>query len=218
VTVSCADLESALRGEDDGLVFAFRQHADTCAACRDELRLWDEISAAAPFLRKEWPSPGLEARIHSDLRTPLLSVWRPPTAVLVALAAAACLVIGFLVFPHRPPESSSRVTATALSPDLETERLMSEKALAEVEQAQKAYIQAIDALSKVAAPRLANEGSAVFSAYREKLLVLDSAIEECRAQAEQNRFNAHLRLELLSIYQEKQRTLESLLREDPHAS
>lgn len=218
MTASCSDLEQALRGDDPALGIAFRTHALGCAACREELALWDGISAAAPALRKEWPSPRLEARIRSDLRSPARTGWRPPVAVFVALAAAACLVIGLLAFPHRAPDPSMGAVATSLPPNLEAERLMSEKALGEVEQAQKAYVQAIDALAKVAAQRLANENSAVFSAYREKLLVLDSAIEDCRAQAEQNRFNAHLRLELLSIYQEKQRTLESLLHEDPHAS
>lgn len=218
MTASCADLEPALRGDDAALGMAFRTHALTCAACREELALWDGMSAAAPGLRKDWPTPDLAARIRADLRSPVRPMWRPPTAVLVALAAAACLVIGLLVVARRTPDPSTAPLATTLPPDLEAERLMSEKALAQVEQAQKAYVEAIDALSKVAAPRLANDGSAVVSAYREKLLVLDSAIEECRAQAEQNRFNAHLRLELLSIYQEKQRTLESLLHEDPHAS
>jgi hypothetical protein len=218
VIASCSDLELALRGDDPSLAVAFRTHALACVACREELALWDGISAAAPSLRKEWPSPGLEARIRSEWRAAARPRWRPPTTAFVALAAAASLVIGLLVFPHRSLVSPGGTVGTAVPPDLEAERLISEKALAEVEQAQKAYVQAIDALSKVAAPRLANEGSAVFAAYREKLLVLDSAIEECRAQAEQNRFNAHLRLELLSIYQEKQRTLESLLHEDPHAS
>jgi len=51
--------------------------------------------------------------------------------------------------------------------------------------------------------------------YREKLLVLDSAIAECRAQLEQNSFNAHLRRELLSIYQMKHATLTEVLQEAP---
>jgi hypothetical protein len=50
--------------------------------------------------------------------------------------------------------------------------------------------------------------------YREKLLVLDSAIAECRAQLDQNRFNAHLRRELLSIYQMKQAALTEVLQEE----
>jgi hypothetical protein len=43
-------------------------------------------------------------------------------------------------------------------------------------------------------------------------MLIDAAIVECRANIERNRFNAHLRRELISIYQEKQRTLEDVMR------
>src|SRR5260370_1259166 len=56
-------------------------------------------------------------------------------------------------------------------------------------------------------PRLAN--------YHEKLLVLDSAIAELRAQAGLNPSNAQLRYQLLAMYQEKQRTLEEVLEVKP---
>jgi hypothetical protein len=47
--------------------------------------------------------------------------------------------------------------------------------------------------------------------YREKLQVLDSAIDDLRAQAGQNPSNAHLRYQLLAMYQEKQETLQDVL-------
>jgi hypothetical protein len=53
--------------------------------------------------------------------------------------------------------------------------------------------------------------------YREKLLLLDSAIAECRDRIDRNRFNARLRRELLSLYQEKQLTLQQVMKEDPDA-
>jgi len=49
--------------------------------------------------------------------------------------------------------------------------------------------------------------------YREKLDVLDSAITELKASIEQNRYNTHLRRELLAIYKEKQQTLQNLMKE-----
>ena len=52
--------------------------------------------------------------------------------------------------------------------------------------------------------------------YRERLTVIDAAIADCRAQIERNRFNTHLRKELLSIYKQKQRTLQELVGEEPH--
>jgi len=53
--------------------------------------------------------------------------------------------------------------------------------------------------------------------YREKLLLLDSAIAECRARIDRNRFNALLRRELLSLYQEKQHTLQQVMKEETDA-
>jgi hypothetical protein len=41
--------------------------------------------------------------------------------------------------------------------------------------------------------------------------VLDSAIEELRAEAGENPSNAHLRYQLLAMYQEKQETLREVL-------
>jgi hypothetical protein len=42
-------------------------------------------------------------------------------------------------------------------------------------------------------------------------MVLDGAIGELRAEAGQNPSNAHLRYQLLAMYQEKQKTLEEVL-------
>jgi hypothetical protein len=67
------------------------------------------------------------------------------------------------------------------------------------------------------APTLEAPRSPLLLSYREKLMLIDAAIGECRAQVEKNRFNAHLRRELLSIYQEKQRTLEQVLEEEKNA-
>ena len=214
---TCADLEAALGGDDPGLALAFARHVEECPACQQEVALWNEISAAAPSLRKEWPSPALEARIRSGLVAQARAKSRLLPVVWLPLAAAAALVAAlsawsYLGHPATPP--AGKGTADI---DETRERLLTEQALADVEQAERAYARSIDALSTLAQSRLQDPNSSVLANYREKLLLLDGAIAECRAQAERNRFNAHLRLELLSIYQEKQRTLESLLKEDIHA-
>ena len=46
--------------------------------------------------------------------------------------------------------------------------------------------------------------------YKEKLQLLDSAIADLKTSIDQNRYNTHLRKELIAMYQEKQRTLQSL--------
>jgi hypothetical protein len=44
--------------------------------------------------------------------------------------------------------------------------------------------------------------------------LLDAAIADCRSNLDKNRGNAHMRAELLSFYQQKQQTLQEVLRED----
>jgi hypothetical protein len=217
VKATCSDLERALRGDDGALVEAFARHVESCPACQAEKRLSDDISAAASLLRKEWPTPLLQERIREQLRVGARPTRLGTPAVLIPMAVAACLLVAFAARTLLRP---SGVPAPPSAPivDVAAERLLSERALADVEKAEEAYLAAIDALSRVAEGRLVDGRSPVFAAYREKLLVLDAAIADCQAEARRNRFNAHLRLEMLSIYQEKQRTLESLLKEDPHAS
>jgi hypothetical protein len=219
VTAGCADLEAALRGDDPERLAAFERHAATCPACGPEWALLRAIEAAAPSLRQSWPSPGLEARIRSGLlgaaegdraRRFRSGFWLP-------LAAAAAVGVAALAVLGRSPGPGDLRRGPSI-PSIADEGLLTERALDEVEKAEAAYVAAIDALARVAEGRLAEAESPLLAGYREKLLLLDSAIADCRAQADGNRFNAHLRLELLSVYREKQRTLESLLKEDLHAS
>ena len=92
--------------------------------------------------------------------------------------------------------------------------LLTDQAVQQVEQAQKTYEQSIDKLAKLAEPKLNAASTPLLKNYREKLNLLDAAISECRTNLERNRANAYLRSELLSFYQEKQQTLEQVLREE----
>jgi hypothetical protein len=74
-------------------------------------------------------------------------------------------------------------------------------------------VQAIDKLALQAKPQLETPDTPLMASYREKLQVLDSAISDLQAQAGQNPSNAHLRHQLLAMYQEKERTLEQVLEE-----
>lgn len=83
-------------------------------------------------------------------------------------------------------------------------RLITERALGDVEISESAYIQAIEKLSKIAEPKIDNAAAPILVMYREKLTLINGAIAECRAGIERNPLNAHMRLELLAMYQEKQ--------------
>ena len=89
---------------------------------------------------------------------------------------------------------------------------LTDQTLADVESSEAAYLASIDKLSSLARKRLQNSASPIAVADREKLLLLDSAIAEMRGEMERNRFNTHLRRELLAMYREKQRTLQDLMK------
>jgi hypothetical protein len=84
-------------------------------------------------------------------------------------------------------------------------------ALDNVERAEAVYVQAIDKLAEETKAQLENPATPLLANYHEKLVVLDSAIADLRAQAGLNPSNAQLRRQLLAMYQEKQHTLEEVL-------
>lgn len=213
----CNNLEQALREETPELIAALEQHATTCAPCRTELGIWREISAAALTMHKEWESPALWPRIENSLQTEIVRPrgwrswisglnigtqvrWQMALATLVLVAASG---MGTWYLLHR--------NSTFPSNDA---HLLTDQAVQEVEQAQKTYEQSIDKLAKLAAPKLNAGSTPLLVNYREKLSLLDAAISDCRTNLERNHANAYLRSELLSFYQEKQQTLEQVLREE----
>ncbi len=221
MTASCRDLERALSGADPALLAAFEEHASGCAACARELAEWRRIGEAARELRREWESPELLPRIRQALAEESTRAgfsepepsdvsagrWRwVPAASIAALFLIA--TAGLWVFRNsggREPLTEHWKTTKA--------PILTDAAIGEVDKAEQAYLTSIDKLSKLAEPALTNATSPVLVNYREKLTVLDAAIRELQASVDQNRGNTHLRRELLAVYQEKQRTLQSLMKE-----
>ena len=214
--VSCADLERALSSGDLEALGALEAHAQGCKACAAELAAWRRVSEAGPSLRKSWESPGLWPAIHQRLaeesqtaarRTSRTWLRFLPAAALTALFAVAAA--GLLVFRNsggRDPLVSHWQTTK--------DPILADSAANEVDAAEKSYVDSIDKLSLLAAPRLQAASTPLLLNYREKLAVLDSAIADLRTSIEQNRYNTHLRRELLAVYREKQKTLQELMKED----
>lgn len=198
----CRDLERALRTPE--LMPDAQAHAQYCEDCRRELYLWSEISKVAPGLHEEWESPELWPHIEAAIRVQQRSKPRRQPWWWMA-AVAAGLVLGVALWhpwnqPQAPP-SSDRAFLT-------------DQALREVELAESAYTRSIDKLARLAEAKLERDSSPLASSYREKLLLLDSAIKELKTNADANRYNASLRMELTSLYRQKQQTLEEVLRND----
>jgi hypothetical protein len=218
--LECKDLNRALREGTPEVMDALTAHADACPSCRAALDRWRELSEAAGALRRQWHSPELWPRIHQALAHES-QVRRPekpaPSGIFRAACrrwrelAAAAAVIALMISIGWVLARSLRTPA--LKPDPEAEkRLLTENALRDIETSESAYVQSIEKLSRLVEPKIDNTASPLMVSYREKLTLIDAAIAECRAGIERNRFNAHMRMELLSIYREKQRTLEDVMR------
>ncbi len=210
----CGDLERALAVSD--LMPEAREHLKTCAICRREYRLWTEISSSARELHEEWESADLWPKIRQAIEAepkPARPWWKESKiwAIAAVLVIAVLLPLRFWrarVQPQTVPAAQSQKTGPA------DQDFLTDQALREVEKNEAAYRQSIDKLSRLAQPKLAAAASPSVVNAREKLLLLDSAIADTRANAASNRFNVHLQTTLADLYREKQQTLEELLARD----
>jgi hypothetical protein len=217
MNVTCKDRERIFEDGTEVEWIALESHAASCVSCAEELRSWKSLSIAAAELRDYADSPELWVRIHQALIEQAAGIqerrerwsWRSPFGNL-SLSWQAATATAFVVVLMVSAGWLLRPTGKA---PIQQGSLLKSKALTEVEHAESAYAQAIDKLVAEARPQLENPATPLMANYREKLLVLDSAIEDLRTQTGQNPSNAHLRYQLLAMYQEKQRTLEEILEE-----
>ena len=214
MNVTCKDRERILGDGTAAEWMALEAHAAGCAECAEELRTWKSLSVVAKELQDYPASPELWARIERALieeearkaeRKSWLSFLPSLSAGWqTALAGAFVLILtvsaGWVIL--RGPK---------VDPGKQDNSLLKSAALKEVESAESAYEKAIDKLAAEAKPQLDNPATPLLANYHEKLLVLDSAIADLRAQAGLNPSNAQLRYQLLAMYQEKQKTLEEVL-------
>ena len=200
----CTDLDEALRAPElpeDAVI-----HAQTCDPCRKQIELWSSISDFAPQLHEEWSSPALWNRIECRLEVPPRNTGS--TAWRVVLAAAASLLMAVGVYCFWP----THLVTSSIEPGA----FLTAQTLKEVQSAETTYVQAIEKLSAAAGPTLKNSSTPLAAMYREKLSLLDSAIADLKAGVAGNRYNAYLQMQLATLYQEKQKTLEEWLENAKH--
>jgi hypothetical protein len=220
MNVNCKDRDHIFEDGTPAEWAALEAHAALCPLCAEELRAWKSLSVAAHELRDCSDSPALWERIEHSLAEQATikaqrAAWRNwfsslrnfPMGWQTALAGAFVLVLAIsAALIYFPPKNNSQGA---------DQSLLKSNALKQVESAETLYVQAIDKLAAEARPQLDNPATPLLANYQEKLLVLDSAIADLRAQAGMNPSNAQLRYQLLAMYQEKQRTLEEVLEAKP---
>lgn len=187
----------------------------------------DELSAIARSLHREWDSPRLWSSIAAGILAHELAIeaglerrsrapfwngrWQAlAAAAVIAITLAPTSWLGwrwFMLGPRPDPATAEQ----------RRQALLTEDALGAIERSEQQYTRAIDDLTRLAAPRLDMPDSPLLVNLRERLEVIDAAIAEYRAEIARNRFNAHLRQQLLWIYQEKRRTLEQVQEYTPDA-
>jgi hypothetical protein len=215
MNITCNDRERIFLDGTPEEWLALEAHTATCAACSEEVRAWKNLSVTASEMHQEWDSAALWPRIEEALKqqSPAsngswfhrifggwnlrLVQWQVATAALLLLTLTGSAIwFGTHQRTGRIPQN---------------EALFNNKTVNEVERAEAAYERAIDKLDAQARPQLETSPSPLMANYREKLLVLDSAIADLKSQAGINPANGHLRRELLAMYQEKQDTLEQIV-------
>jgi hypothetical protein len=216
LNLTCSDRERIFEDGTPAEWAAMEAHAAGCPACAEELRAWKSLSVAAQELREYTESPALWLRIkralaEEDARKSRRAERRGWSSFLQNIpvgwqtVAAGALVLVLTI-------SAGWIYITRPDRTVDGDKsLLRSAALKNVESAEAAYIQAIDKLAAEASPQLDNPATPLLANYHEKLMLLDSAIAELRAQAGLNPSNAQLRYQLLATYQEKQRTLEEVL-------
>ena len=214
----CGDLERALANPD--LMPEAREHLKDCPSCRQEFRLWTDISSAARELHEEWETPELWPQIREKLEAepkpkPAVGRWQDWRVWAAAAAAIVIAVVVPLVLQrHFSNQANSGQTPAFAANSAKDRDFLTEQALVDVEKTEAAYRKSIDQLAHLAAPKLEDGASASSVNAREKLLMLDAAISDTRSNVASNRFNVHLQTTLAELYREKQQTLKELLTND----
>ncbi|HYR28780.1 MAG TPA: hypothetical protein VEU30_09960 [Thermoanaerobaculia bacterium] len=208
MNITCTQLDDLLFDGSPLAMETAARHARDCTACAEKLAEWNEISSIAPSLHETWQSDLLWPRIERSLRqerkrTPLTRVWQYAAAILLTVGLG-----GTMWFSIR-----SQAHDAAFD-----KRILQVSALDEVQRAENEHVQAIAQLERLAEAKLEENESPLMASYKEKLMLLDDAIAECKSNVDGNQQNAHLRKQLLAMYSDKQQTLEDVLREDSNVS
>jgi hypothetical protein len=208
MNVTCSQLDDLLFDASPLAMETAARHAAECPSCAETLAEWNEISEVAQGLRTTWTNDTLWPRIDRALREerrkrPVRWLWQVAAAIVLIVGLGGTIFYGIRVQTHDAAFDRDILRLTALD---------------DVERAERVHVQAIGKLEKLADAKLEDSQSPLLLSYKEKLMLLDDAIAECKANIDQNRQNAHLRKQLLAMYTDKQQTLQDVLREDTHVS
>ncbi|MFH1570240.1 MAG: hypothetical protein ABIL09_19770 [Gemmatimonadota bacterium] len=189
---TCATYEEYGQGAIDEERFA--AHVRTCPTCRHFLEEDKRLLAGAAELRPvARPGGDLWAGVEGALDR---ARWKR-TAWRYARVAAV-LVVGLGIW-HLVPDG-----------DPGSSLLLGGDALTRVEQAERQYVEAIEALEVEVTKAQPGQDGELQALFADRLAAIDAQIARCRAAARQNPGNAQVRRYLLAALQEKEATLRQM--------
>lgn len=208
--IDCTQLDDLLFDGSPLAMETAARHAAGCPACAETLAAWNDVGDTARSMRTTWESDLLWPRIERALekekqqrRKSSRWTWQLAAGFILTIALGATMFYALRVQTHEAAFDRDILQISALD---------------EVERAERNHVQAIERLEQLTDAKLEHAESPLLVSYKEKLMLLDDAIAECRTNIDQNRQNAHLRKQLLSMYTDKQQTLQDVLGEDTHVS
>jgi hypothetical protein len=214
--IDCTQLDDLLFDASPLAMETAARHAEHCPDCAQTLAGWNDLTATAQSMREEtWQNellwPRIARALEQEKQQDTSRQKRTASRWLRQIAAGLILTValgGTMSYALRLQTHDAAFDRDILRLD----------ALDEVERAEQSHVAAIERLEQLAGAKLEEPQSSLMTSYKEKLMLLDDAIAECQANIDQNRQNAHLRKQLLTMYSEKQVTLQDVLREDSHVS
>jgi hypothetical protein len=214
MNANCSHIDALLMDGSRAALTAAAEHAVDCGPCMETLTTWNDISETAASMRVTWQDDLLWPRIARALEKERSVATAPsrfsPRHGARWIAAAAVLVaVGIGGTAWYAERASNREF---------DEVILRASAVEEVARAEQIHLAAIRQLERVADTAIERGPSPLMVSYKEKLILLDDAIAECEANIAQNRHNAHLRSQLLSMYTQKQQTLREIVREGNHVT
>jgi hypothetical protein len=178
-----------------------KSHMDFCDRCRKAYQIESKLISQSKRLNDNIKVPDLWPAIEEKIKQeiPRIIKFRSTKRLLFAAAATFLIVATIWLFNSHYMEKPSA-------------RILSEQALEKVKKAEAVYIDAIANLEKLAYNRLDNTSEPLAQLYRNKLSLIDRQIENCQNALESNPANSHIRQYLMTALQDKQKTLEDILR------
>jgi anti-sigma factor RsiW len=194
-------LEGTIRPADR---VRLEKHLETCPDCRELAADFQKIAAEAQALPQEEPSedlwPSIRAGVAAARRAgavPAQAAFRPRwawAAGFVVLGLMLGLGLGLRPWKTEPP--------SAFAADRD-------RTVGKLEEAEKHYQLAIQAMSEALAPGSLDPRTAAL--FKHDLQAVDAAIESCRGALRRDPKNLDARVYLLGAYQKKVEVLNGFL-------